>query len=125
MALQSRLFRGDKALEQAAVSNPAHITPDAVGDHVNKIQDALMMLDGAVIDDGEIDAAWYGPSTADAVLAYKKARAIINHSYQSQADNIVGIMTMARLDSDMAEREKAYISDRDRCDFSGRRMIIV
>jgi hypothetical protein len=37
----------------------------------------------------------YGKQTADAVLAYKKKRGIINRGYQASADNIVGKMTMA------------------------------
>jgi peptidoglycan hydrolase-like protein with peptidoglycan-binding domain len=102
MGLQSRLFRGDPKLEAAAVSNSAHITPGSTGDHVVKIQFALMRLDEApLVQDGV-----YGPKTAAAVLAYKKARNIINRSYQSQADNIVGIMTMASLDREMLEDEQ-------------------
>jgi peptidoglycan hydrolase-like protein with peptidoglycan-binding domain len=102
MGLQSRLFRGDPKLEAAAVSVSAHVTPGATGDHVAKIQFALMRLDEAPLDqDGT-----YGPQTAAAVLAYKQKRNIINRSYQTQADNIVGIMTMASLDREMLEQEQ-------------------
>ena len=102
MGLQSRLFRGDPKLEAAAVSVSAHVTPGATGDHVAKIQFALMRLDEAPLDqDGT-----YGPQTAAAVLAYKQKRNIINRSYQTQADNIVGIMTMAALDKEMRQREQ-------------------
>jgi lysozyme family protein len=52
----------------------------------------------------------YGAATAAAVLAYKKKRNIINHSYQAQADNIVGKMTVAALDKEMVEREQAPIA---------------
>ena len=45
MGLQSKLFRGDPKLEAAAVSNPAHIVPGAIGDHVRKIQKALITCD--------------------------------------------------------------------------------
>jgi peptidoglycan hydrolase-like protein with peptidoglycan-binding domain len=100
MALQSKLFRGDPKLEAAAVSDPAHITVGAKGEHVRKIQQALTLLDGANID---LDGA-YGPETAAAVLTYKKKRNIINRSYQTQADNIVGKMTMASLDSEMQKK---------------------
>jgi len=78
MALQSQLFRGDPQLEAAAVSDPAHIEPGARGEHVRKIQLALIQLDGADIDpDGQ-----YGPATAAAVLAYKQKqkRNIINRT---------------------------------------------
>jgi peptidoglycan hydrolase-like protein with peptidoglycan-binding domain len=101
MALQSRLFRGDAKLEAAAVSDPAHIVLGAAGEHVRKIQVALIQLDGAAIDaDGK-----YGPATANAVLAYKRKRNIINPAYQTQADNIVGKMTMAALDQEMLAKE--------------------
>lgn len=101
MALQAQLFRGDPKLEAAAVSDPAHIVPGATGEHLRKIQLALIQLDGAAINpDGK-----YGPATAAAVLAYKRKRNIINRSYQTQADNIVGKMTMAALDLEMLAKE--------------------
>ncbi len=106
MTLQSPLFKGEPKLEAAAVSNPAHITPGAVGEHVSRIQHALRKLDGAVIEASELDAGRYGPSTAKAVLAYKAKRRIINGSYQSQADDIVGIMTIAALDKEMVQFER-------------------
>jgi len=119
MSLTSRLFAGDPKLEAAATSNPAHIQPEAVGEHVGKIQQAIMFLDGAVIDSGELMAKRYGPSTARAVLAYKKKRNIINRTYQTQADNIVGIMTVAALDKEMLEREQGtrIIAEGQRCEF--------
>lgn len=101
MSLQSRLFRGDSKLEAAALSDPAHILRGARGDHVRKIQLALIALDGA---DLKADGA-YGPATAAAVLAYKKKRSIINPAYQTQADDIVGRMTMANLDQEIAKNE--------------------
>jgi peptidoglycan hydrolase-like protein with peptidoglycan-binding domain len=110
MGLQSRLFARDPKLEAAAVSNPAHIVPGAVGDHVGKIQQALRALDGAVINSAELDGKRYGPSTANAVLSYKRKRNIINRSYQTQADDIVGIMTIAALDKEMFQKEQAPVS---------------
>jgi hypothetical protein len=79
--------------------------PGSVGDHVGKIQQALIELDGASIAADELADKSYGPSTADAVLAYKKKRNIINRSYQTQSDNIVGIMTMVVLDKEMLAEE--------------------
>jgi hypothetical protein len=105
MTLKSNLFAGDARLEACAVSNPAHVTPGSAGPHVRKIQGAVMALDGAVIDQGELDAARYGSSTARAVLAYKKKRGIVNRSYQSQADDIVGIMTIKALDAELLARQ--------------------
>ncbi len=101
MPLQSKLFSGDAKLEAAAVSDAAHITQGASGDHVRKIQLALSQIDGRGLDiDGQ-----YGTATAAAVLAYKQKRMIVNASYQSTADNIVGRMTIARLDSELCDLE--------------------
>jgi peptidoglycan hydrolase-like protein with peptidoglycan-binding domain len=101
MSLQSALLRGDAKLEAAAQFDPAHIVQGATGEHVRKIQLALIQLDGAAIDaDGK-----YGPATAAAVLAYKRKRNIINRTYQKEADNIVGKMTIAALDREMVAKE--------------------
>lgn len=46
--------------------------------------------------------ALYGPSTAKAVLAYKKKkRKIINHAYQSAADDIVDLLTINHMDDEL------------------------
>lgn len=105
MALLSRSFRGVPALEACLTRDAAHITPGTVGPHVPKIQKALLMIDGAVVDAGEVEDMRYGPSTAAAVLAYKKKRNIVNRSYQSQADNIVGKMTIQALDKELSAAE--------------------
>ena len=107
MPLKSNLLSGDKQLEACAVRDPAHILPGSVGTHVARIQIALAILDGASIDSKEAKSHIYGPSTATAVLAYKKKRNIINWSYQQQADNIVGKMTIAALDAEMWGKEKS------------------
>ena len=107
MSLQSKLFRGDRALEAAAVSDSAHVTPGSLGRHVSKIQAALSFIDGAVISGLEIQRASYGPSTARMVLLYKQKRNIINRSYQTAADDIVGKMTIASLDREMLKQEGA------------------
>lgn len=120
MSLQSRLFRGDPKLEAAAVSNPAHIVAGATGDHVAKLQHALLVLGDAGIEPAEQVAKRYGPSTANAVLSFKTKRNIVNRSYQTQADNIVGIMTMVALDKGMLESEEAPRSVRTiSCDVGG------
>lgn len=119
MGLQSRFFRGIRELEAAAVSDPAHILPGAVGDYVGLIQQALMALDGATIATPELTCKRYGPSTASAVLAYKRKRSIINFSYQREADNIVGKMTMAALDKGMLRLERTLTVSRIRCAFDG------
>jgi hypothetical protein len=107
MSLSSTLFRGNVALEACAVKDSAHVTAGAIGEHVARIQFALSSLDGAKIDGAEITTRRYGKSTAAAVLAYKKKRQIINRSYQSTADDIVGKMTIAALDKEMRLKERA------------------
>ena len=104
--LQSHLFSGDPKLEACLVRDPDHIMPGAVGDHVGKIQVALRELDSLSIDAGELASKRYGPSTAAAVLAFKQKRGIINYSYQTRPDNIVGKMTIAALDREMVAKEK-------------------
>ena len=74
--------------------------------HVLLIQEALVLLDNAPIDGGEINALRYGATTANAVLAYKRKRNIVNPSYQTAPDNIVGKMTIAALDSEMSTKEQ-------------------
>jgi hypothetical protein len=105
MALSSNLFRGNVALEACAVKDSAHVTRGASGDHVAKIQFALLTLDRLTIDRAELVSQKYGKSTAAAVLAFKQKRKIINHSYQSVADDIVGKMTIAALDNEMKLKE--------------------
>ncbi|HYZ84390.1 MAG TPA: hypothetical protein VE621_08305 [Bryobacteraceae bacterium] len=107
MPLRSKLLSEDTRLQACLVSDPAHVTPGCTGDYVGKIQTAVALLDGARIDSEELASKRYGPSTAAAVLAYKRKRNIINRSYQTQADNIVGKMTIASLDDEMVQREKA------------------
>lgn len=105
MPLRSELFRGDTRLEGAASRDSAHIVPGHAGPHVEKIQLALMLLDDAEIAADELAADLYGPSTAASVLAFKRRRRIVNASYQTTPDNIVGRMTMAALDSEMLGRQ--------------------
>lgn len=110
MALQSKLFRGDAALEACLIKDSAHVVGGARGAHVPKLQRALATLDGALIATSEVAGATYGPTTAAAVLAYKRERRIINKSYQTQADDIVGKMTIASLDKEMSAIEHSPIA---------------
>lgn len=58
-------------------------------------------MDGAAIDaDGS-----YGPATAAAALSYKQKRNIVNRSYQTQADNIVGKMAIAAMYKELLANE--------------------
>ncbi|WP_413990107.1 peptidoglycan-binding domain-containing protein [Labrys okinawensis] len=105
--LISSLFRDDPRLQACLVDDTAHLTVGTQGRAVAKVQMALLALDWLRIDDGEIRSQTYGSSTAAAVLSFKSKRGIINYSYQRTADNIVGKMTIAALDKEMAVWEKA------------------
>lgn len=105
MPLRCRLFRGNAALEACLVKDSAHVTPGTVGEHVQLIQRALVYLDvlGAKFIKGdEYRNGEYGTTTSAAVLSFKQRRRIINFTYQTKADNIVGKMTIRRLDDEMA-----------------------
>jgi hypothetical protein len=106
MSLNSKLFRGDHALEACSTQDSAHITLNAKGDHVSKIQTALFVLDDVSVAPGELRSQTYGPSTAAAILAYKRRRNIVNRLYQTQADNIVGKMTIVAMDQEMQVAER-------------------
>ncbi|MBM0206901.1 peptidoglycan-binding protein [Micromonospora sp. STR1s_5] len=109
MALRSKLFSGDRKLEAAAVSDPDHIMQGASGDHVKKIQVALNQVDDARLSaDGR-----FGAGTAAAVLSFKRKRDIVNRTYQTQADSIVGKMTIAALDDEMVTVESRSTIDVD------------
>jgi len=109
MALKSQTFKGDQRLTDCLTKDSAHLTLGTHGEFVGKVQSALIYLDDLTIDDNELDTETYGPSTAKAVLAFKKKRKIINHSYQSTEDDIVGKMTIKALDEELAIAEKAPI----------------
>lgn len=105
MALKSPTFAGDERLEACLVKDSAHLTRGTTGDFVGKVQAALAFLDGLSIDEEELDTQTYGPSTAAAVLAYKKKRKIINTSYQKTEDEVVGKMTIKSLDDELGKAE--------------------
>lgn len=107
MPLSSRLLSKDSRLEACLVQDSAHLTPGTRGEFVHKVQLALEYIEGTCIDERELASSTYGPSTADAVLAYKTKRDIVNRSYQQSADNIVGKMTIDRLDKEVAALEAA------------------
>lgn len=105
--LGSELFRSDDKL-QKCLRNPAdHVVPGSRGDHVGKIQQAVIRLGAAIISPGEIASQFYGPSTARAVRLYKgPPRNIINTAYENAPDDIVGQMTIDRLDDEMIVLER-------------------
>ncbi len=107
MPLRSTTLQGNAALQACLDNDQAHVTPGTAGAHVGLIHKCLLVLESSPIAPDEIRSRTYGRTTAAAVLSYKKARNIINRSYQQQADNIVGKMTIARLDEDIAKVEQA------------------
>ena len=118
MPLASKLFRNDPALQQCLVQDAAHVTPGASGDHVGLIQTALFLIDKLPILQAELTGQRFGNATAAAVLAYKRKRSIINLTYQTQPDNIVGKMTIASLDAEMLRKEAAAVAPPDRSTFA-------
>jgi len=105
MPLQSSLFANDPKLEACLISDPAHLTTGDHGQHVSKVQLTLIAMNGARIGFDELTTGRYGIATATAVLNYKTRRSIVNISYQTSPDNIVGKMTLASLDSEMVSLE--------------------
>jgi hypothetical protein len=105
MPLQSKLFKGDQALEACLIQDSAHIIEGAAGEHVAKIHTALFAIDGLAVSPDELRNCTYGKSTVKAVLEFKTKRNIINYSYERQVDNIVGKMTIAALDKEMLRKE--------------------
>ena len=104
MALQSSLFKSDSALEACLNRDSAHLTIGVAGEHVSKVQQAILALDDTGINNRELAATIYGSSTSGAVLNYKRQRNIINLNYQTAPDGIVGKMTIRRLDEEIIAR---------------------
>ena len=110
MPLQSELFKNDPRLQRCLIHDPSHVKRGASGDFVHRIQVALTLLDGLEFDSAEILSNRYGRSTAAAVLKFKQKRNIVNRSYQSQPDDIVGKITIAALDGEMVQLERTRVS---------------
>lgn len=106
MSLASEMFRDDRRLQECLLHDRAHLTEGTVGPFVNKVQDALFVIDGLRCVPEERRMQRYGPTTAAAVHSFKKRRRIINRSYQTQADDIVGKMTIDALDKALVEKER-------------------
>lgn len=103
---RSDLFKNDPKLEACATAPQAHLrTGTPAGPHISKIHAALALLrpGGPGISAAEQSAMAYGPATAAAVLQYKKTHVppIVNTSYQSAPDDIVGEMTIKAMDDEL------------------------
>lgn len=88
-------------------SDAQNIRPESSGDHIVKIQDALLKIedtkippgDRGLISEGGAERGKYGPATARAVLKFKVDRGLKRDG--RPFDNIVGRMTIDRLDTEM------------------------
>jgi hypothetical protein len=110
--LQSRAFRGDHRLQACLTHDASHIPPGSKGRHVLTIQQALAVLGQVppalwLAFEMESRAMSYGGTTSRVVLDYKTKRKIINRSYETRPDNIVGKMTIRSLDSEMIQYERS------------------
>ena len=109
--LKSKLLSPSQRLNDCEAQDSAHVTVGNVGDHVKRIQQALIRIDNADIAETELTNATFGERTAAAVLDYKQRRNIINRSYQRTADNIVGKMTIKSIDDEMLPLEQRMSDD--------------
>ncbi len=119
MPLVSLLLRDEPRLQACLVADTAHVVPGATGRHVGLIQKLLLVLEKARISESELRAALYGPTTAAAVLAYKRKRNIVNRAYQTTADNIVGKMTIAKMDEELVLLDQRAVPGRVVCTHGG------
>ncbi|WP_139024926.1 hypothetical protein [Bradyrhizobium sp. STM 3843] len=99
-------LKDDPKLDACATTPSAHLKVGSPpGPHILKVQLALERLrpTGPKIDDAEKRAMRYGPTTAAAVLNYKKTHVppIINTAYQHDVDPICGQMTIKAMDADL------------------------
>ena len=110
--LTSDLLKDNSQLQDCSIKNSAHISQkdNKTGAHVTKIQTALIRIDATLkIAQSEIDSATYGDTTAKAVKKYKEDRSIINFGYQNSADDIVGIMTIKRIDAELKDGQTKLV----------------
>lgn len=119
MPLVSLLLRDEPRLQACLVADTAHVVPGAAGRHVGLIQKVLLVLDKANISAGELRSGLYGPTTTAAVLAYKSKRNIVNRAYQTTADNIVGKMTIAKMDDELVRLDLRAVPGRVVCTGGG------
>ena len=107
MPLVSKLFRDDQELQACLVSDPHHVVPGSQGEHVGRIQKALVTLGAGTIAEDEVDAVFYGETTARTVLTFKgPPRNILNTALgQVTPDDIVGKRTIAALDQELVAYE--------------------
>lgn len=119
MPLVSLLLKDEPRLQACLVNDTAHVVPGATGRHVGLIQKVLLVLEKAPISAGELRSSLYGSTTTAAVLAYKRKRNIVNRAYQTTADNIVGKMTIAKMDNELSLLDLRAVPGRVVCTGGG------
>jgi hypothetical protein len=112
--LRSHAFRNVPRLQACLVDDASHVPPGSKGSYVLRIQQALTVLGHVPRNqwsffEKEATNEWYGPVTANVVLDYKTRHQIINRSYQTRPDNIVGKMTIRALDDEMVAYEASRL----------------
>ena len=89
-------------IQACADRHEAHILPKSQGHYIWLIKLPLMIvlkrLPGAIATPDPDDGRFFGKAMEYNVLQYKRIMKLVNHDYQNQADNIVGIMTIRALD---------------------------
>jgi peptidoglycan hydrolase-like protein with peptidoglycan-binding domain len=105
--LISRLLSVSPKLQKCAVDHAFHFAIGSKGADVTLIQQALVVIGNYVIAEAERKQCLYGPSTAKAVLAFKTQRQIVNLTYQTKPDDIVGKMTIVALDAEVLKAENS------------------
>lgn len=102
--LTSPDFAGDSRLERCATEDAWHIMPRSRGDHVGKVQQALISVGGQSIDAGELKAKYYGSSTEAAVSDFKSAQVPPLLNYNNEIDSITGKKTIKALDRLLSQK---------------------
>jgi hypothetical protein len=104
--LRSKHFKDNQKLQICLVDHAHHVVPGSRGEHVGLIQKALVILGAGIISGDEIRNQFYGNTTVRSVHVFKgPPRNIINRTYQNAPDDIVGMMTIERLDKEMFDFE--------------------
>lgn len=99
--LLSNAFRSDARLRACAAADSEEIGLGEVGRHVLAIQSALLALTGGWISGEELNATYFGPTTATTTLGYNAARRIFRPGFVGRPEIVVGRATMEALDREL------------------------
>lgn len=116
----------NQKLDDCSKFDRGHIsqTDNNIGEHVALIHTALLKL--AEREPGLADftkkitfttdfvAKKYGAGTADAILYYKNSRDLIDRKRQTKVDNIVGVLTIHKLDKEIDGIQKEGLNKPDK-----------